>query len=113
MCSVNPRGPYYEMLGMAGADRLLARSLRATIDPQRSDGISFDIGARFRSVEHVIGGNMDQGKSPARARFCQHGWSDRVRARSLFDLRLGFIHCRVRSGVHDEGRLRITDRVQD
>src|SRR5579871_115224 len=73
--AINPTGAKDKVRGSGGSERLIAGQFARAVDTQRPGGISFDPGARSRTVINVIGGEMDDRNTHLGGQLSKNAWS--------------------------------------
>lgn len=98
----DPRRPENDMTWLAFADRQFPGQLARAIGRKRRAEIGFTIGVVGSAVEHVIGGNMEEGDSGRSGRGSHFARCIRIQRECSGSIALGFVDRGVSSGIYDQ-----------
>ena len=85
---------------------MLALQFGFAINAGWRGGVGLDIGRALRAVEHVIGRDMDEGNSGARAKLRQTLRACDITGERRVTMRLGRVHGGIGRGIDHQRRLR-------
>ena len=100
----HPRRAQDQMLRAGAAHQTLALFLAPPIDIERSDRIVLPIGRSLRPVEHIVGGDLDEGHVGRGGGLGEHRRPVAIGAQRRIDVGLGLIDGGIARGVDDRRR---------